>query len=307
MNITFCIPTYNRLNLLERCINSILQLTFDYKVIIADNYSLDGTKSYCESLVQKYDFISYYRHSQNIGSINNFLFVIGKVSTDYISIIADDDYFISENYIEFYKEVQKIDSNLYVARAIRLDSNNFIKKNLPENGYNNGFYVEESAQNIILSDLFMWSACIFKSNLLFEIIDEINLKDENCRLRNVIDVSILYCMIRKYGFYFINIFVQIFQDHPSQSSKPINDSDFQKMYEARVAAFDLLDTSKVKIYRDIYLVELLLKSKVKNHSNSFIFFYSKINYRNLNFKMKLKFICIQLFSSTILQLFFKRN
>ena len=91
MEVTFCVPTFNRKELLSRAIESILCLPFEKKIIISDNASFDSTHDYCKNLVKDYDFITYYRQEENIGFVENTLFVIEKCITDKIVILADDD------------------------------------------------------------------------------------------------------------------------------------------------------------------------------------------------------------------------
>ena len=70
--LTIAIPTYNRKDLLERCLNSIIpQMDKDIEIFISDNASSDGT----EEMVREkfnYPFIRYRKNEENIGSDRNF-------------------------------------------------------------------------------------------------------------------------------------------------------------------------------------------------------------------------------------------
>ena len=56
MVITIVIPIYNRKELLNRTLNSILESTFrPIKMILVDNGSTDGSMELCEEFKKKYE------------------------------------------------------------------------------------------------------------------------------------------------------------------------------------------------------------------------------------------------------------
>ncbi len=93
MKLTIAIPTYNRVEYLIQCLESILsQITDEVEVIVSDNCSEDST----EEIIKKQYFnqVKYYRHKQNVGMDLNFLNCLEKASGDYILIMSDDDIMI---------------------------------------------------------------------------------------------------------------------------------------------------------------------------------------------------------------------
>lgn len=110
MLISFIIPTYNRLALLERAINSIVASEIpkeDYEIIIVD----DGSDCDNEPLVRQYTDVKifYLRkavNSNNRSMIRNegIIYAKGK----YIRFLDDDDYF---NSIGLFKEYEHIINN----------------------------------------------------------------------------------------------------------------------------------------------------------------------------------------------------
>lgn len=66
--LSICIPTYNRGSILHQTLQNIVEnKSFDetVEVIISDNCSIDSTPYICNSFVQKYDNIKYFRNEKN--------------------------------------------------------------------------------------------------------------------------------------------------------------------------------------------------------------------------------------------------
>lgn len=71
--LSLCIPTYNRAEILEGCLESIVeQEMFDYRteIVISDNCSTDHTEEVCRKYAKKYNNIRYFRNEQNIKDQN---------------------------------------------------------------------------------------------------------------------------------------------------------------------------------------------------------------------------------------------
>ena len=80
--LSICIPTFNRANLLLKCLESILsQITIDIlndvEVVISDNSSSDATEELCRQLEDRFPRnIRYFRHKENVGAEDNFYRVL---------------------------------------------------------------------------------------------------------------------------------------------------------------------------------------------------------------------------------------
>lgn len=97
MKFSVVITTYNRLELLQRAINSALQQTLECEVVVVDDYSIDGTQQFVETLCsQMYnssDFrLVYHRNSKNLGHAATVNIGVEKSSGDWIKFLDDDDY-----------------------------------------------------------------------------------------------------------------------------------------------------------------------------------------------------------------------
>lgn len=80
--LSICIPTYNRKEYLEKCLNAIVkQKSFDDRVeiVISDNCSTDGTQKLCEKYQKDYSNIHYYRNEENMAD-KNFSLLLQRAS-----------------------------------------------------------------------------------------------------------------------------------------------------------------------------------------------------------------------------------
>lgn len=92
--LSFCIPTYNRADILKQVIELLVPICEKYNLMIcvSENASPDHTKDVMESLVAKYSFIKYHRHSHNIGPDDNFEYVLKMPDTKYRWLLSDTCY-----------------------------------------------------------------------------------------------------------------------------------------------------------------------------------------------------------------------
>lgn len=90
MKVSICIPTYNRVNLIKKIIESVLSQTFtDFELIITDDASTDSTKKIVESIEDQR--IRYIRHASNLGMAKNWNSGLSQARGEYIKVLMDDD------------------------------------------------------------------------------------------------------------------------------------------------------------------------------------------------------------------------
>lgn len=86
------LPVYNGEEFIAEAITSILAQTHgDFRLIIADNCSTDGTEDICRSFAAQDDRIEFNRHAKNIGSGPNFNSVFKPGDAPYFRWAAHDD------------------------------------------------------------------------------------------------------------------------------------------------------------------------------------------------------------------------
>ena len=101
------IPTYNNLEYLKLCLQSIKKNSkFDHEIIIHVNEGVDGTLDYLKTLDHKVTYTK-----ENSGVCVAFNTAVHKSTKDYI-VLAHDDMYFCPNWDEvFFKELQNIPKN----------------------------------------------------------------------------------------------------------------------------------------------------------------------------------------------------
>ncbi len=94
--ISFTIPTWNRARELRECLDSIipqiLESSEKIEIVISDNASTDNTLEVVKEYLEKYDFLKYFRNSENLGFDLNLISAVEKASGDYVWLFSDDDW-----------------------------------------------------------------------------------------------------------------------------------------------------------------------------------------------------------------------
>lgn len=107
--LSICIPTFNRADLLEYCLENLLPLKEkgqDFEVVVADNASEDRTEEVCQTFAERLN-IRYYRQSRNVGAYYNVLAVHRLARGEYITYLADDDKFNHDVLMEHLKYLKE--------------------------------------------------------------------------------------------------------------------------------------------------------------------------------------------------------
>lgn len=115
MNLTIGIPTYNRIDMLDKNLkllcNYIISNNLEEQVclLVSDNASTQNVTQLFSKILQQYSQLSidFHQNEKNIGGIKNILQMLTMCKTKYFLLLGDDD-FIDENYL---LEVMSILSN----------------------------------------------------------------------------------------------------------------------------------------------------------------------------------------------------
>lgn len=95
-NLSICIPTYNRAKILDKTLFHIVSQNISHvEIIVSDNASVDET----EEIVEKYKKygIKYYKNTENYGVVYNFLKVLELTTSEYVTLLSDEDDINIEN------------------------------------------------------------------------------------------------------------------------------------------------------------------------------------------------------------------
>ncbi|MDB2349596.1 glycosyltransferase [Alphaproteobacteria bacterium] len=116
--ITVGIPSCKRPDLLERALKSFVKKNLKNLYVIISIDGIDssfGEYKKIESNYKKYNFIRFYYHKKNIGSLKNFLFLKDISTTKYFMWLADDD---ESNTDMIYKLFEILENNNDVVTAV---------------------------------------------------------------------------------------------------------------------------------------------------------------------------------------------
>jgi glycosyltransferase involved in cell wall biosynthesis len=127
VTVSICIPTYNQVDHLQKCIQSILiQDYLEYEIIISDDSTNDLVKNYIDSLNLN-QTIKYYHNSPSLGSPENWNNAVSKAEGEYIKILHHDDFF-TEKY-SLSSLVNLLDTNPQVDLVFSIPEVLFVKSN----------------------------------------------------------------------------------------------------------------------------------------------------------------------------------
>jgi glycosyltransferase involved in cell wall biosynthesis len=97
--VSIGLPTYNRVELLGKAVDSVLAQTHrDVELIVSDNASTDGTEALCRERAARDDRLRYIRQPVNLGPTANFNAVLEAARGDYFMWLSDDDW-LDANYV----------------------------------------------------------------------------------------------------------------------------------------------------------------------------------------------------------------
>ena len=126
MLLSICIPTFNRLNCLNNCLNSILisskNFNFNFEVCISDNFSEGDVESIINIYKDKLN-INYSRNSKNLGHSKNFLKSVSMAKGDYVWTLGNDDLILPSTLEKLYEIIQKNkDIDFFFINSFNLES-----------------------------------------------------------------------------------------------------------------------------------------------------------------------------------------
>ena len=110
--VTIGLPVYNGEKFIHKCLDSLLNQTFEnFVIIISDNASTDNTKKICQEYSQKDKRIQYIRQEKNIGLLPNFNFVLEQSNSEFFMWMGVDDYILPD-YIKKNMDILVSNSNV---------------------------------------------------------------------------------------------------------------------------------------------------------------------------------------------------
>ena len=97
--VSVVVPVYNVEKYVEKCINSIINQSYNnLEIIVVDDGSKDSSASMCDKIAMRDSRVKvYHKHNEGLGLTRNY--GMNRASGKYIMFVDSDDY-IEENIIE---------------------------------------------------------------------------------------------------------------------------------------------------------------------------------------------------------------
>ena len=107
---SICIPTYNRADLLDYCLDRLAaqqSSSRPFEIVVSDNGSTDNTPAVIETHRRRNPFIHAYRLPENRGVWPNWLNAMSKAEGEFVVYLADDDSIIAENLLHHVERMER--------------------------------------------------------------------------------------------------------------------------------------------------------------------------------------------------------
>lgn len=117
MFISVIIPTYNRVDTLNKCLQHLENQSIgieNYEVIIVDDCSIDNTPEFCENYVSKVENVRYIRNEKNSGQATTRNVGV-RASKGDIVLFLDNDLLASNIFLEAHLNLYKAKQNENIA------------------------------------------------------------------------------------------------------------------------------------------------------------------------------------------------
>lgn len=145
--VSICIPTYNRKEYLKETLASVFAQTYkDYKIVIVDDGSTDGT----EEMIKQLDFPVRYYRQENSGDAAARNRLIELAEAEYITFIDSDD-LLMPNALERMMDVMKREKEdiIVYGSYLRIDENGRVYGKCKRRLYS-GYVTKYLFQNIFV-------------------------------------------------------------------------------------------------------------------------------------------------------------
>src|ERR1035438_1167895 len=116
VKLSIMMLTYNHERFIAQALNSILsqRVTFDYEIVIGDDFSSDGTRDILARFCHKYpERIVLLLRERNIGAIRNMVATFAECQGEYVALLEGDDYWICDDKLQ--RQIDFLDSHRQTA------------------------------------------------------------------------------------------------------------------------------------------------------------------------------------------------
>lgn len=168
--VTVYIPTYNRVDLLKRAVESVRNQTYtNLEIIIVDDCSTDNTQEYLKEISNLDQRIRYFIKEKNSGACVSRNIAIKNALGEYITGLDDDDYFLEKRIEIFVSNKIILENNKFIFSSVFYEKNNVLRKQgkirLKKVNYNDMILMNHVGNQIFCKTETLRNSGGFKENL----------------------------------------------------------------------------------------------------------------------------------------------
>ncbi len=124
MKIDILMATYNGERFLREQIDSILEQSFsDFRLLISDDLSKDNTREILNEYVKKDRRVIVFLQNKNLGTVQNFEFLMQKVESKYFMFSDQDDIWQKDKIEKSLEKIEETKSDLVYTNLQVVDQN----------------------------------------------------------------------------------------------------------------------------------------------------------------------------------------
>lgn len=187
-HLSIVIPTYNRSEFLDHCLQVHIPLAkaYNIQIFVFDNASSDATAEVVKKRIEEYPLIQYHCTETNIGPDKNFERALKYPKTDYVWLLGDT-YQISSDLLSYFYDLITVQNKEYDAIVF-----NVLGRvcDVPHQDY--------SDQNKLLSDLGWHMTCLASLVYNSKVIAKADF--ERYRNTNFIQIGVIFEYIASKDF-----------------------------------------------------------------------------------------------------------
>jgi len=155
--------TYNHKDYIVQAIEGVLlqKVNFIYELLIADDYSTDGTREIILAYKKKYPLlITLILHDKNVGALKNWISLIFNPNSKYIAFFEGDDFWTNENKLQLqFDFLEKNDDYVLCYHSVNVLLN--------DGTLNHDFIRKTQKKDTSLYDLAVWGNYIHTCSIVF--------------------------------------------------------------------------------------------------------------------------------------------
>lgn len=127
--VTVYIPTFNRVELLKRAVESVRRQTHtNLEIIIVDDCSNDGTELYLSEISKQDTRVKYFIKEKNSGACTSRNIAIENALGKYITGLDDDDYFLENRIENFVNNIILLDKATFLYSMNLIETKKGVRK-----------------------------------------------------------------------------------------------------------------------------------------------------------------------------------